>query len=147
MPQGIYTRRIVVSRDDLDQNRHVNNLVYVRWMQDVAIEHSAAGGWPMERYLAERCAWVVRSHFIEYLQPAGEGDEITLLTWVNTMKGSNCTRRYVFWRARDGKQIVTASTVWVYVDMTSGRIQRIPEELRGAFPVVADETALASVAT
>lgn len=141
MLPGVYTRRITVTRDSLDQNRHVNNLVYVRWMQDVAIEHSAARGWPMARYLEERSGWVVRSHFIEYLQPAGEGDELTLLTWVNEMKGSNCTRRYLFRRDRDGKQIVTASTVWVYVDLDSGRIRRIPEALRDAFPVVDDATA------
>ena len=145
MPEGVYTRRIIVAADDLDQNHHVNNIVYVRWMNDVAIEHSAAGGWPMSRYLDERVAWVVRSHAIEYLRPAGEGDDITLMTWVNAMKGSNCTRRYVFVRARERKQIVSASTVWVYVGLDSGRIQRIPEALRAAFPVTDDAAALAGV--
>lgn len=146
MAESIYRRRIVVSPDDLDQNRHVNNIVYVRWMNDVAIEHSAAGGWPMSRYVDERAGWVVRSHSIEYLQPAGEGDEIALVTWVNAMKGSNCTRRYAFFRTRDRKQIVSAATVWVYVDLASGRILRIPEELRAAFPVTEDAAALATIA-
>lgn len=135
MPNGIYTRRIVVSRADLDQNRHVNNLVYVRWMQDVAIEHSAAGGWPMERYLAGQSGWVVKSHFIEYLHPSGDGDELALDTWVDEIKASSCTRRYRFVRERDAKPIVTASTVWVYIDLASGRARRIPEELRAAFPI------------
>ena len=142
---GIYRRNVTATREDVDQNRHVNNLVYVRWMQDVAIEHSAARGWPMERYLAAHSGWVVRSHFIEYLQPAAEGDELTLLTWVNAMKGTNCTRRYLFWRERDRKEIVSASTVWVYVDIATGRVQRIPEELRAAFPVVDDGAARAAL--
>lgn len=145
MSHGIYTRRIVVAPGDLDQNRHANNIAYVRWMNDVAIEHSAAAGWPMSRYADERAGWVVRSHAIEYLQAAGEGDEITLVTWVNAMKGSNCTRRYAFWRGRDRRQILDASTVWVYLYLDSGRVLRIPDALRAAFPVTEDAEGLAAV--
>lgn len=142
---GIYTRQITVGRDTLDQNRHVNNLVFVRWMQDVAVEHSVVRGWPLERYLSEDSAWVVRSHFIEYLQPAVEGDGLTALTWVNAMKNSQCTRHYLFWRARDRRPVVTAETLWVYVSVSSGRIKRIPETVRAAFPLVGDAEAKAAL--
>jgi len=75
---GIYTRRFRVPADAIDVNGHVNNLAYVAWMQDVAIEHSAAAGWPMERYLQLGAGWVVRSHFIEYLRPVFAGERLAV---------------------------------------------------------------------
>jgi acyl-CoA thioester hydrolase len=70
-PVRVYSKRFAIPEDAIDRQGHVNNLAYVAWMQDVAIEHSAAAGWPMERYLALGASWVVRSHFVEYLRPAG----------------------------------------------------------------------------
>ena len=58
----------------LDANGHVNNQEYLRWMEEAAIEHSAAQGWPLERYLSCGLSWYVRSHLIEYLRPALLGD-------------------------------------------------------------------------
>ena len=56
---AIHTKRFPVPGDAIDQQGHVSNLAYVAWMQDVAIDHSAAAGWPMERYLALGAGWVV----------------------------------------------------------------------------------------
>jgi len=55
-------------------------VAYLRWMQDIAVEHSAAQGWPVRRYLETGTTWVVRSHFIEYLRPAFAGDSIAVHT-------------------------------------------------------------------
>ena len=78
----IYSKRFPVPAEAIDVQGHVNNLAYVEWMQDVAIEHSAAAGWPMSRYLALGAVWVVRSHFIEYLRPAFSGEPLAVHTWV-----------------------------------------------------------------
>jgi len=68
MPR-IFRQELIVTEDAIDEFGHVNNQRYIAWMQEVATAHSAANGWPMERYLQTGAAWVVRSHFIEYLRP------------------------------------------------------------------------------
>lgn len=135
MPR-IFRHRFTVTADAIDALGHVNNLQYVAWMQDVAISHSAAQGWDMERYAALGCAWVVRSHHVEYLRPAFAGDEVELLTWVAGFSPRASPRRYLFRRAGDGKALVEAETVWVFVDLKSGQPRRVPDAVREAFEVV-----------
>ncbi len=138
MPR-ILVETIVVPEAAIDVNRHVSNLAYLRWMQDVAIAHSTAQGWPVERYVERREGWVVRSHFIEYLLPAFALESLALLTWVADLREQRSRRRYLFWRARDSQVIAKAETLWVYVDARTGRGRPIPPELRSAFDVVPDE--------
>jgi acyl-CoA thioester hydrolase len=121
---------------------HVNNLEYLRWMQDIATAHSAAVGWPLERYQAQRRGWVVRSHAIEYLRPAFTGERIAALTWVRAMGEQSSPRRYLFLRTRDRAVIAKAETLWVFVSAASGRPSRVPPDLREAFPLVPDEQAV-----
>ena len=138
MPR-IYVRSFVVPGDAIDGNGHVNNLAYLRWMQDVALEHSAAQGWPLERYVETGTAWVVRSHSIEYLRPAFAGETVTALTWVAHYRRRSSPRRYLFWRESDGRVLAQAETLWVFVDRESGRPRDIPEEMRAAFAEVPDD--------
>jgi hypothetical protein len=65
----IFSKRFAVPPEAIDIQGHVSNLAYVGWMQDVAIQHSAAVGWPLRRYLELGAGWVVRSHFVEYFRP------------------------------------------------------------------------------
>jgi acyl-CoA thioester hydrolase len=123
----------------IDVNRHVNHLEYLRWMQDVAIEHSAARGWSHERYLAAGIAWVVRSHSIEYLRPAFAGDALSLLTWVADLRSRSSLRKYLVWRKSDQQILAQAETRWVLVEASTGRARAIPEELRSSFEVVSDQ--------
>lgn len=76
----------------------MSNLAYVSWMQDIAIEHSAAAGWPMARYVELGAGWVVRSHFIEYLRPAFEGELVSVHTWVSRFDQRATPRRSLFLR-------------------------------------------------
>lgn len=135
----IYSHRFTVPAEAIDINRHVNNVEYLRWMQDVAIAHSTALGWPMERYLKARCSWVIRSHFIEYLRPALKDDDLQLLTWVTDMGERSSTRRYLFWRKRDHQVLARAETAWVFVDTRAGLPRPILEEVRDSFPLVEEE--------
>jgi acyl-CoA thioester hydrolase len=130
-----FAKTFSIPGEAIDELGHVSNLKYIAWMQEIAIEHSAARGWPVERYLEGGAVWVVRSHFITYLRPALEGETITLQTWVAEIKQRSSVRKYLVVRTNDQKVLVEAETNWVYVDRKSGRPLRIPEDLRAAFEV------------
>ena len=128
-----FTRTFSVPPDAIDELGHVSNLKYIAWMQEIAIQHSVARGWPVERYLQSGAAWVVRSHYISYLRPAFEGDVVTLETWVEEVTKSSSLRKYVVLRPRDGAVLAEAETRWVFVDRKTGRPCRILDDLRTAF--------------
>jgi acyl-CoA thioester hydrolase len=130
---AIHSKRFAVPADAIDEQGHVSNLAYVVWMQDVAIEHSAAAGWPMRRYLEHGAGWVVRSHFIEYLRPAFADDSIEAHTWVPEFTQRSTPRRYLFLRASDRQLLARAETRWVFVDLGTGRRHPLPAELLQAF--------------
>jgi len=132
----VFIQRLTVSAEAIDVNDHVNNLEYLKWMQDIAIQHSSAQGWPIERYLKTGTCWMVRSHFIEYIRPAFLGDAISILTWVSGMKKGSSPRKYLFWRHGDQQILATAETMWVFVDLKTGRPRPIPEDLKTAFDIV-----------
>jgi acyl-CoA thioester hydrolase len=143
MPR-LFVRRITVPAGAIDALGHVNNLEYLRWTQDVATEHSAAQGWPLERYVALGRGWFVRRHEIEYLRPAFVGDALRLVTWVAAFRRSSSPRRYLFYRPDDDAILARAETLWAFVDFATGAPARIPPELAGAFAVVEDDEALAA---
>lgn len=147
MPR-IFTNRIPVTEDAIDVNQHVNNLAYLRWMQDAATDHSAAQGWTFERYVASGAGWFVRSHFIEYLHPAFAGDVLKLHTWVHAIDSRSSPRHYCFVRECDGEIIAKAETLWVFVNFKTGRPSRIPPEVASAFAIVPqDDPELLSLTT
>lgn len=139
MPR-IHEKRITVNDQHVDALGHVNNQVYLDWFVTAATEHSAAQGWPQEAYLKLGAGWVVRKHEIEYLFPAFPRDELLLRTWVATMAGSSSLRRYELLRASDGKKLAIGSSLFVWIDLRSGRPARVPREVAGSFEVV-EETA------
>ena len=135
----VFSRQFAVPAEAIDVQGHVSNLAYVGWMQDVAIEHSAAVGWPMRRYLELGAGWVVRSHFVEYLRPAFADEQVSAHTWVPRFDQRSTPRRYLFLRDTDRTVLARAETVWVFVDLASGRRRPIPAELLEAFDAVPDE--------
>ena len=122
----------------IDANRHVNNVVFVQWMQDVATRHFEAmgGAEPMRRAGA---TWVVRSHTIEYLGPAFAGERLRVSTWVVNFSRVRSRRRYRFARLADGKLLVRGETDWVLVNAATGRPCSIPVEIQRAFVLVEEE--------
>ena len=138
MPR-IHAHPITVLPESIDALGHVNNQEYVRWMQEAAIAHSDAQGWPLERYLERGQGWLVRRHTVEYLRPAFAGDALVLYTWVASFARSSSPRRYLLHRAADHTIVARAETLWVFVDIRTGAPARLPAELRSAFEVVADD--------
>lgn len=128
-----------VQPDEIDALGHANNVVYVQWLQDAAVQHSIACGWPPQRHLELGAGWVVRSHYIEYLAPARLGDKIVVQTWVVDFKKATSRRRYRIYRASDGQLLAQAETLWAFVRYSSGQPSRIPSEIIASFPVLADD--------
>ncbi len=135
---AIFEYRHQVTYDEIDGVGHVNNIAYLRWMQDAAVAHSTAQGWPSEAYHQLGLGWVVRSHFIEYLVPAFSGDEIVVRTWVADMKRVTSMRRYELLRIADGKQLAVASTNWAFVRFATLQPCRVPAEVLNAFELIPD---------
>jgi acyl-CoA thioester hydrolase len=136
---GVFAHTFTIPAASMDGNGHVNNLEYLRWMQEIAMAHSDARGWDLARYGEAGSSWVVRSHAIEYLRPAFAGEALTVLTWIEGFEQQESLRHYLFWRERDRKVLAKSRTLWVYVDATTGRARPIPAEFRSAFDLVPDE--------
>jgi acyl-CoA thioester hydrolase len=126
-----YTRSFVIPSEAIDENGHVNNVAYVQWMQDIAVEHYASSGGIEAQ--GENAAWVVREHRIEYFLPAFAGEEIEIKTWVENIRRVRSLRKYEFVRKSDGRVLVQGETDWVFVDAKTGRPLPIPEEVSDVF--------------
>lgn len=130
---AVFEFRHTVRPEEIDGPGHANNVAYIAWMQRAAVAHSTAQGWSPARYLDAGHGWVVRSHKIEYHQPAAVGDAILIRTWVATMRKATSLRRYHVFRESDDTLLATAETLWAYVDYTTGQPKRVPPEVAGAF--------------
>ena len=126
-----YSKIITIPQTAIDKNGHVNNVVYVQWMQDIAVEHYASIGGIQAQ--GPNATWVVRSHKLEYFLPAYEGEEVEIRTWVETIQRVRSLRKYEFVRKVDGKTLVKGETDWVFVDAKSGHPLAIPQEVAGVF--------------
>jgi acyl-CoA thioester hydrolase len=122
---------ITASSTDIDELGHVSNLVYLRWVLDVAMAHSRSLNWDHSTYKAYGAVFVVRRHEIDYVAQVREGEELVAETWVDDWRPASCIRRT---EIRRGTQVVArAATTWAFISLTSGRPQRITDELRGLF--------------
>ncbi len=133
-PPGILTRRIEVPSSAIDANGHVNNVVFVQWMQDVAIQHANDSG-ATAAARADGATWFARSHHIEYLRPAYADEVIEAATCIINAKRATSTRRYRFTRISDGVVLAQGETEWVYVCAETGRPRSIPATVRACFPL------------
>jgi acyl-CoA thioester hydrolase len=125
----IYRRSFTIPRDAIDENGHVNNVAYVQWMQDIAVEHyESIGGIEAQ---GKNATWVVREHKIEYFLPAFAGQEIEIKTWVENIRRVRSLRKYEFVRKSDGRVLVQGETDWVFVDAKTGTPLPIPQEIAG----------------
>ncbi|WP_299017042.1 thioesterase family protein [uncultured Polaribacter sp.] len=121
---NVFSLKIKVSADDIDVLKHVNNLVYVKWMDAIATKH-----WdflthknPLKQYL-----WVVLRHEIDYLKQALLGDEILVKTWVGETKGITSVRFMEFYK--NDELLVKAKTKWVMLDAVTYKPARIREDV------------------
>lgn len=127
-----YCYEFDVESSAIDTNGHVNNVVYLQWMQDAAVKH-AKSVIAKEIYSRLNCTWVARSHHIEYLSPAFSGDRIVARTWLVSFRRVRCIRRYEFVRLSDQKLLARGESDWVLIATDTGKPKSIPSEITDAF--------------
>ena len=124
-----HTISVTAQAADIDELGHVNNTVYLRWVQDVATAHWRAVARPED---IDRFIWVVTRHEIDYLRATLAGEVLTLTTWVGTPRGARFDR-FVEITGADGKLRARAATIWALVDTRSQRAVRVPSEVAAPF--------------
>ena len=121
-----------VRPEDIDALGHVNNVVYLRWVQDAAASHWRALA-PADAQAA--ILWVVVRHEIDYKSAAVLGDVAVARTWVGSATGLTFERHTELVRGADRRPLARARTLWCPVDARTGRPQRVTPELRALFSV------------
>ena len=130
MTRPVFEHRITAKAEDIDELGHVNNAVWVQWIQEVALAHwySVADPAHQDDYI-----WVVVRHEIDYLRAVVEGETVTGRTWVGeAAKGARFDREMEF-VGDDGKVRVRARTTWAIIDKKAGRPIRVPPEVMAPF--------------
>jgi acyl-CoA thioester hydrolase len=131
---AVYEYLIDVDASLIDANGHVNNVEFVRWMQEAAVRHADETGCTAAT-VAAGATWVVRSHHVEYVKPALAGDRVRVVTWVADFRRAFSTRRYRFIRADDSALLARGETDWVFVDTRTGRPRSIPDDIKAMFEI------------
>jgi acyl-CoA thioester hydrolase len=134
----IYTYDLIVAQQAIDGNGHVNNVEYLRWMQDAALLHSDSLGCTRAT-MAVGGKWVIRSHRIEYFRPAFVGEHVAVLTWVSNVRRVQSLRKYKMIRSEDHAVLTEAETEWIFTDAQTGRLRSIPNEVSSLFELVPKE--------
>ena len=130
MNRPVFELALTALPGHIDELGHVNNAVWVKWIQQVAVSHweSVADGAHKDAYF-----WVVVRHEIDYLRAAHEGDCITARTWVGDAPQGARFDRFVEFTGADGKLCVRARTQWAIIDKALGRPIRVPGEVIAPF--------------
>ncbi len=123
----------VVDGADIDALGHASNIAFVRWIQDVALAHSASVGLDLGAYQRIGGVFVVVRHEIDYLRPALRGEAFEARTWISSVMAAKCLRGTELARREDGQLLARGLTTWGFVDLATGRPKRIPDEVRVAF--------------
>jgi acyl-CoA thioester hydrolase len=126
----VFEMSLTALPEHIDELGHVNNAVWVQWIQQVAVAHwgSVARKEHMDRYY-----WVVVRHEIDYLRAAHEGDRVTARTWVGDAPQGARFDRFVEFVGADGKSCVRSKTAWAIIDKVLGRPVRVPPEVVAPF--------------
>jgi acyl-CoA thioester hydrolase len=119
---------LTVREEHIDMMRHVNNVHYLQWLEDVAWDHSIVLGMTREDYTRLGHGMVVRRHELDYIVPALLGDRVLLATWIVELDRLSLHRRYQFVRESDGETLFRGATHFVCVQIASGRVRRMPAE-------------------
>lgn len=130
-----YSMTFTAQAQHIDVMGHVNNAVWVNWMEDIATAHWEAEAEP-EHVAAY--AWVVVRHEIDYRGNIGVGESVTATTEIREgPSGARFDRHFTFTNAQ-GKAIVRAKTTWAMIEIASGRLMRVPKAVSAPFLVPSD---------
>jgi acyl-CoA thioester hydrolase len=125
-----YYHNIQVKPEHIDNMQHVNNVVYVQWVQDAAYAHWITKA-PVS--LRDQYNWVVLKHEIEYKSPAFIDEELIAKTWVHDYAGVKSTRVVQISRKKDHKLLAEARSLWCLIGSGNGRPVRIGDNIKSVF--------------
>ena len=125
-----HTLTFTAQPEHIDAMGHVNNAVWVAWMEEIATAHWLAAAAP--EHIAAY-AWVVTRHEIDYRGNIGLGESVTAETFIDSGPSGARFDRRVDFRRTDGKVIVSARTTWAMIDLASQRLCRVPAEVAAPF--------------
>ena len=130
MTPEIFELPIQIEPADIDELGHVNNVTYVRWVQDAAVAH-----WRARAPAADQAKlfWVVLRHEIDYKQPARLGDSIVARTWVGSASRLKFERHTEVLRESDGRLLAKARTLWCPIDAATGKPAPVSPDVRASF--------------
>lgn len=124
----VFEKQITVTKEHIDELQHVNNIVYVQWIQDMAAGHWNAVA-PSD--FAESFVWVVASHHILYKGESFSGDQLQLKTFIESNHGVISNRKVEIYKG--DKLIVSANTEWCLLHKAKKRPTRISQEIQNLF--------------
>ena len=130
MSRPVFEMVFTAAPEHIDQLGHVNNAVWVQWMEQIAVAHWDAVADPAHK---DAYYWVVVRHEIDYLRAAYEGDRIAGRTWVGEAPRGAKFDRHLEFTGGDGKLCVRARTTWAVIDKAAGRPIRVPPEVVAPF--------------
>lgn len=125
-----FATTIKVIPEHLDDVQHVNNVIYVQWMQDIASMHWNAFA---SEELKTEVLWMIRRHEIDYYNQAFLNDELQMTTWTGDYTNVTWKRHYEIIRPSDNKKIITAASIWIPLDRNTQRPRKIDEALVNMF--------------
>jgi acyl-CoA thioester hydrolase len=135
MPENKFEINIKVSENDIDELGHVNNIIYLRWVQEAAIAHWKAAATEEQQ---KNILWVIKRHEIDYKRPAVLGDEIIAGTWVGEASELVFERHTEILRSPDRKLLAKARTFWIPINSKTGKPVRVDSDVRSRFSVPGD---------
>ena len=130
MTRPVFELELTAGSEHIDELGHVNNAIWVQWIQQVAVAHWDSVADPAHR---DAYFWVVVRHEIDYLRAAFEGDRLSARTWVGEAPKGARFDRHVEFTGPDGKVRVRAKTSWAIIDRATGRPIRVPAEVVAPF--------------
>ena len=135
----IFDLKMRVKPEHIDILGHVNNVVYVQWMQDIASAHIEELGLGVKQYIELKHAMVAVEHQMQYRKAALEGEEIVLRTWLNDINSLYLFRQYAFYRPSDRALLFVANTKWACIEIETGRPKRMSPTFTHAYQPISGE--------
>jgi acyl-CoA thioester hydrolase len=126
-PPNVFTTCTRVEWRDIDSMWHVNNAVYLKYIEDAGARVCEAYGWPRQRMMEAGFGVVLRGYRIEYRQPAQMGDELEIAAWHSDVQESTALRHYTIRRVKDEALLARARTSWAWIDLKTAEPVHIPE--------------------
>ena len=126
----ILEKEITVSKNDLDDVNHVNNVIYIHWVQEIAKEHWKSR---VSNEMIKNYYWVLLEHQIKYLNPALLNDKIMIKTYIEKTEGIRSNRIVEIYNRNNDKLLVKSKTIWCLINAKTNKPNRITDEIRKAF--------------